>query len=103
MPDNNTLNGNDLFSDLTRSEHVEFPVTFDLKVVMDATIPEDTSRGEMKSIFSDLDIPFKEMGKRLSSKGNYISFTYNVYISSREKLHDLFEKIRSVPGVRFAI
>lgn len=103
MPNHNFLDGSDLFSDLTRSEHVEFPVTFDLKVVLEATIPEDSSRDEMKSIFTDLDIPFNETGRRLSSKGNYISFTFNVYIDSREKLHELFDRIRSVPGIRFAI
>lgn len=103
MTDNFSFNGSDLFTDLTRSEHLEFPVTFDLKVVMDATVSEDNNRKEMHTIFEDLDIPNKEMGTRLSSKGNYMSFTFNVYIISREKLHDLFDRIKSVPAVRFAI
>jgi len=85
-------------SDFT-SEKLRFPVNFDLKVIMDSGENEDV----ILNIFLRLKISGVSKGSRLSSKGKYVSFTFNITLENREKMDALYSELKKEPGVRFAV
>ena len=93
----------ELIKDLEQSEQISFPVTFNLKIIMDATIPEEQNIKNIEEVLDDLEIPKKSMGKRLSSSGRYMSFTYEVMIREHPILKALYKNLKSLPGIKFAV
>jgi putative lipoic acid-binding regulatory protein len=93
----------ELIKDLEKSEQISFPVTFNLKIIMDATIPEQQNIKSIEEVLDGLEIPNKSMGRRLSSSGRYMSFTYEVMIQEHPVLKALYEKLKSLPGIKFAV
>jgi putative lipoic acid-binding regulatory protein len=85
------------------NEKVEYPVAFTLKAVMDATISDEENRKRITSVFYELDIVHTFKNKRLSSKGNYISFTYLVTLTAKKQLDDMYGKLKLVKGLKFAL
>ncbi len=85
------------------NEKVEYPVTFALKAVMDATVSDDENIANLTKVFYDLDIVHAYKNKRLSSKGNYISFTYMVTLTAKKQLDDMYVKLKLVKGLKFAL
>jgi putative lipoic acid-binding regulatory protein len=40
---------------------------------------------------------------RSSGKGNYYSYCYNIDIESKEHLERTYAKLRTIPGLKFAL
>lgn len=93
----------ELIKDLNKSERISFPVSFELKVIMDATIPESENAGNIDALLKRLGIPAAFQRKRLSRNGRYMSFTYQVEIESHKVLKDLYETMKTLPGMKFAV
>ena len=93
----------ELIRDLNKSERISFPVSFELKVIMDATIPDKVNTDNIESVLKELDIPFKWLRNRLSSKGRYMSFTYKVTIGEYTVLEGLYQRLKTLPGIKFAV
>ncbi len=96
-------NGKELFEDLFRNEQLKFPVNFHLKVILDATIPDHVNRKEVEKVLDDLQIRHNSWKDKLSQQGRYISFTVNVDIVSSEQLHEMYDRLKDIPGVKFAL
>lgn len=95
----NPINPNKQFG----NQKILFPVIFDLKVIMDAKIPESDHKNNLSKIFLELDISFKNWRSKLSSKKTYISFTVKVKIESQDKLNKLYSEIKKLDSVKMAI
>lgn len=93
----------ELTKDLNKSEQISFPVTFELKVIIDTALPEEVNKKNLERILTGLAIPFKPMGLRGSKAGNYSSYTYRVTIIDHPLLKALYEQLRDLPGIKFAI
>jgi putative lipoic acid-binding regulatory protein len=93
----------ELVKDLNKSERISFPVTYELKIIMDATIPDDVNKKNIHDLLEGLKIPHDSLRHRLSEKGRYMSFTYRVTISKYSVLKDLYEKLKALPGIKFAV
>ena len=93
----------ELTRDLNKSERISFPVTFELKVIMQATIPEEENRRNIESVLEGLEIPHQGLRRRLSMKGRYMSFTYRVTITRHPVLKKLYDDLKSIPGIKFAV
>jgi len=85
------------------AKEVEFPVTFALKAVMDGTVSDEDNRGSLSVVFNLLEIDHKYENQRVSSKGNYVSFTYNITLISKEQMVALYERLKKVKGLKLAI
>ena len=94
---------NELIKDLNKNERISFPVDFDLKVIMDATIPEDTNAANIADLLQRLEIRNTFRKKMLSEKGRYMSFTFHVTIETYEMLKALYNELRTLPGIKFAV
>jgi putative lipoic acid-binding regulatory protein len=84
-------------------EKITFPVSFDLKVFMDATIPDDQNKAALAERLYYLEIPFSHWEKRLSSKGKYVCFTVSVTVNDDKKFKTLYDELQSIPGIKLAI
>jgi putative lipoic acid-binding regulatory protein len=92
-------NRNNPFSE----EAVEFPVSYDLKVFMDGTIPDEDNKVEVARRLYELEIPFSHWEKRLSKKGNYVCFTVSITVDDNHTFKSLYEELESIPGLKLAI
>ena len=95
--------GKELFEDLFKNEQVEFPVKYNLKVILDATIPDHQNRDELVKALEELKVSHENWKDKLSKNGRYISFTIHVEIVSREQLYALYNRLKDIPGVKFAV
>jgi putative lipoic acid-binding regulatory protein len=88
---------------LLNEEEVDFPVSFDLKVFLDGTVPDDENKTEVAKRLYELEIPFSHWEKRLSKKGNYVCFTVSVTVDDDDTFQSLYEELESIPGLKLAI
>ena len=76
---------------------------FNLKVIMDNSISDTENRQNIENLLKNLKIPHSNWENKLSGKGKYISFTIRVTIYSQELMHELYDNLKNVPGVKIAI
>ncbi len=93
----------ELINDLDKNERISFPVTYELKVIMDNTLPDESNKSNIQSVLEDLEIKHRFSGSRPSSVGTYTSFTYTVTIVDYQQLHSLYDNLRPLPGIKLAI
>ena len=96
-------NGSGKSCNLFCGESVNYPVSFDLKVIIEARIDADDSQKKLESLLKKLKVPFSDWRRRPSSGGKYISFTVRVDIDSAELMEKMYKDIKEVAGVKFAV
>ena len=96
-------NGSGKSCNLFCGESVNYPVSFDLKVIIETSIDTDESQKNLKTLLKKLKVPCSDWRRRPSAGGKYISFTVSVDISSQELLEKVYTALREIPGVKFAI
>ncbi len=99
---NNKLEGPSKPIDLN-GQNIEYPVTYQLKAVMDGTRFDDDNKQDIVGVLKDLDIIYSYLDKKLSSKGNYVSFTYKVTLTSKDQLYKMYEGLRALDSLKFAL
>ena len=82
---------------------IEFPVTFELKAVMMGTDMDTENKGKLVAVFDKLKIKHNYRDKKVSSKGTYTSFTFEVSLNSKEIMDKLYEDLKNVEGLKFAL
>jgi len=98
-------NGNGNFKTMADLEgkEIEFPVTFHLKAVMTGTENDDDNKQKLVDVFTRNDIDYRYHDKKVSSKGSYVSFTYEVTLTSREQMKLLYDDLRKIKEIKFAV
>ena len=84
-------------------EKINFPVTYNFKAMMDATIEDDINKQNIIDAFNKFGIEYLYHDKRLSSKGTYVSFTYKITILNRKLMYDFYNYLKEVRGLKFAL
>jgi putative lipoic acid-binding regulatory protein len=96
-------NGGGRSCNLFGKETVNYPVTFDLKAIIEASIPREESIKSMEVLFAKYKVPFKDWREKPSSGNKYISFTVSVEVESKEILDNLYADLKKLPGLKFAL
>ena len=86
-----------------KHKDIEFPVAYKLKVIMDATVPDDENSANINEVFEELSIPNSNWKSKLSKKGNYISFSIMVHVKSQEKFDALYSKLDELEALKWAV
>ncbi len=86
-----------------QSEELEFPVNFDIKIIMENTGTLEENINALKAIFDSLAVPHKTWRHKESKNGTYISFTANTTLESREKMEALYHRLKDVPGIKMVL
>ena len=111
MTNNNGNNGkSNLFKQQGPSQPVDlkgqdlkFPVTFNLKAVMIGTRFDDENKQDIVSVFKKLDIQYTYLDKKVSAKGTYTSFTYKITLADKNQMYKMYEQLRAIENLKFAL
>ncbi len=82
---------------------MKFPVTFQLKAVMDSASTDNENQAKLSFVLENLKIKNKYISNNKSSKGNYISYNYQVTLINKLQLETLYIDLKKVPGLKFAL
>ncbi len=85
------------------NQKVKYPVSFNLKTIMDNSIPKGEHEKNIKSLLLKLGITYKTFSSKLSSNRKYISLTVNVRIEDEKTFGALYEGLKNIPGVKYAL
>ena len=84
-------------------EKLIFPQNFDIKVIVAASVPIDESKANISQAFSKCKVVHSFVSVRSSAKGNYITYTYNIDLDSQEQMNAVYDALKQVPGIKFAL
>lgn len=82
---------------------VIFPQNFDIKVIVEASVPIDECKANISQVFSKCKVVHSFVSVRSSAKGNYITYTYNIDLDSQEQMNAVYDGLKQVPGIKFAL
>ncbi len=97
MPSNNLPEGG------TEKPVLEFPLSFDLKVIFDNTLEQAIHHRNLELVLEDASVKSTGATFKPSRKGNYVSISVNVFLETEAQMHLLYEKLRLLPGIKMAI
>ena len=84
-------------------QKVFFPQNFDIKVIVAAVIPIEESKANISRVFSKCRAVHSFVSARASAKGSYITYTYNIDLDSQEQMNAVYEALKGVPEIKFAL
>ncbi len=84
-------------------KEVNFPVRFSLKAVINAVIGDEENKEHLVNVFKSLEMVHSFQGKKISSKGNYVSYTYEVTVMDKAQMDKLYQMLKNVEGLKFAL
>ena len=84
-------------------EKIQFPQNFDIKVIVAAVIPIEESKANISRVFSECRAVHSFVSARASAKGSYITYTYNIDLESQEQMNAVYDGLKSVPEIKFAL
>jgi putative lipoic acid-binding regulatory protein len=96
-------NGNIKKIEDLKQESISYPVTYDLKAVMDGGAKTEESQNKISEVLRKHKMNFHYKSKKHSSKGSYVSFTFQVTIESQEQMHEVYNDLKKLDGLKFAV
>ncbi len=82
---------------------IEFPVTFELKVVFDSSSSDEENKKKLSEVFGKLNIESSYIGNKRSSKGTYVSYNFKVTLQNKLQLDELYSDLKNISGLKFAL
>ena len=84
-------------------EKLIFPQNFDIKVIVAALIPIEESKANISRVFSECKAVHSFVSARASAKGNYITYTYNIDLDSQAQMNAVYDGLKNIPEIKFAL
>lgn len=97
----NRVNGSGKQASQFDGKEIEFPVTYQLKAVM--TGVEERNKKDIIDVFTQLEIDYKYLEKKISSKNSYTSYSFQVTLNTREKMLELYSELKKIKALKFAV
>jgi len=94
-----TTSENDSF----KGQQIEFPVSYVLKVIVDTNSCGTAPESEIVEILKGLDLRFGKFSSKASNKNNFVSYSIPVTLQFAEQMQLMYEKLKSLPGIKLAI
>ena len=99
----NGNHGQNNISGLPGNKKLKFPVSYHLKAVLEASLGEEQDKKNLEVVFESQKVPYSFIEQRPSTKGNYISYTYKVTLQNEPQLQALYNELKGVTGLKFAL
>ncbi len=96
-------NGNAANTDSLKDKKIEFPATFELKAVMVEVGDSVGNKNKLVTVFRKLQIKYRFVADKVSSKGTYVSYSYSITLDSKEQMDKLYVDLKDVEGLKFAL
>ncbi len=84
-------------------QELQFPVTYRLKAVMVQGSGDTENKKSLTGVFNALKIGYLYHSKNRSSKGAYVSYTYEITLNDRETMHRLYALLKEIDNLKFAL
>ena len=84
-------------------EQLKFPISINVKVVLDKTLTKQEAKITIMNICSEFKTAPVWQGAKESKNGNFISYTVFVNLESHEVFHSLYMELGKVPGVKLVL
>ncbi len=94
---------NNLSANNAEKPVLEFPVTYELKVIFDTTLRQEVHQRNLELVLEDAKVSFSDVKFRPSRAGNYVSITVTVNLDSEVQMQHLYKQLRLLPGIKLAI
>ncbi len=88
---------------VNKPEEIEFPVTFELKVVVETMVSIAETQHQLDELLLRLAVANEYLGVRESGKGKFASHTIRVLLLNKEHLNELYSELKILPGIKFAV
>jgi putative lipoic acid-binding regulatory protein len=97
-------NGADTASNKAQQEpKIEFPVTFELKVVVETLVSILETQQQLDKMLLRLAVANEYLGVKESGKGKFASHTIRVLLLNQEHLNEMYSELKRLPGIKFAV
>ncbi|MBS4058374.1 MAG: DUF493 domain-containing protein [Bacteroidales bacterium] len=90
-------------SDSFKSQQIEFPVSYVLKVILDTSSCSEAPESDIAEILKGLDLRFGKFTSKASNKNNFVSYSIPVTLQFAEQMQLMYERLKSLPGIKLAI
>jgi len=88
---------------LMDNQELQFPVTYRLKTVLTTTLNEMDNKKQLVYVFDELKLSYLYQSKNRSSKGTYVSFTYEITLNDRQTMNRLYALLKRIENLKFAL
>lgn len=82
---------------------INYPVTYDLKAVMEGAEETEKSKNKITEVLNKHKLNYHYKSKKHSSKGSYVSFTFGVTIESQQQMLEVYNDLKKLEGLKFAV
>lgn len=86
-----------------QEEKLFFPQNFDIKVIVAASVPVEESKKNLSQVFSQCKVVHSFVNVKASTKGTYLNYCYNIDIESQEQMNLVYDALKQVPEIKFAL
>ncbi|MDP2722638.1 MAG: DUF493 family protein [Bacteroidales bacterium] len=98
-----STNGQPKNNGIPKKEELHFPVSYVLKAVFDVQADDIINKKGLEELFVQLGIRHSFEGVKISSKGTYKSYSYQVTLNSKAVMEKLYSELKSLPGLKTAL
>ena len=95
--------GNTKSKTVFQGNEIEFPVTYNLKAVLPAQNEDNVNKKKIEDVLVLGKINFSFLDKKVSSKGTYASFTYEVTLENKLQMDALYNELKKIEDLKFAV
>ncbi len=82
---------------------LEFPVNFNLKVVMELNDKPELMQDDIENLLDSLHIEHVFDSLKTSNKGNFLSYTFQVTLLGQLQMSNMYDALKNLPGIKFAL
>lgn len=87
----------------TNKKSIEFPVSYDIKIIMHGIKSDKENSAMLIEVFNNLDIKHGKITSKPSKTGKYVSYTVKVTIENKHIFNSLYKQLTEMPAVKMAI
>ena len=82
---------------------LEFPVTYELKVIFDNTLEQTVHQRNLGLVLEDAGVEFSGIKFKPSRNGNYVSISVGVTLETEAQMQLLYRLLSLLPGIKMAV
>jgi putative lipoic acid-binding regulatory protein len=98
---NDNLNN---FNHISNEGHkIDFPVSYQLKVILDTDQTEEIHLRNLELVLEDAQVHHNFVKTNHSRKGGFVSFSMDITVNGNEQMEYLYRRLKLLPGLKFAI
>lgn len=85
------------------NETLEFPQSFSIKLIVENILTDKENKDNINSVLLSENIEGSNWKYKLSKEGKYLSYSVEVTLLDKEQMDRLYEKIKQIPHLKYAL